>query len=127
MKTFSTMLALADLTLALTMTACGGGGGSADEAGDGHASSGGEVPAEYQGAIAATDVAAGAEVYDQLCASCHPDGGPELEGIAWSAAAMRQQVREGEDSMPAFGADRVSAEELENVLAHLQSIGAVTE
>ncbi len=127
MKTISTMLALAGLTLALTMTACGGGGGDAEEAGGDHASSGGEVPAEYQGAITGTDVASGAEIYDQMCASCHPGGGPDLEGLGWTAAATRQQIREGEDSMPANGPDRISDEELENILAHMQTIGAVTE
>lgn len=127
MKTISTMLALAGLTLTITMAGCGGGGGAAEEGGDDHASSGGEVPAEYQGAITGTDVAAGAEIYDQFCSSCHPGGGPDLEGIAWSAAATRQQVREGEDEMPAYGPDRISDEELENILAHMQTIGAVTE
>ena len=46
-------------------------------------------------------------------------------GGGWTAARMRQQVREGEDSMPAFGASVLSDEQLESLMAYLVSTNGV--
>ena len=88
-----TSASFAMLALAITITGCGGGGGGeGDGDGDG-TTTGGEVPAEYVGPVAETaDATVGAETYDQACGACHPGSGPELDGIAWSAAAVRQAL-----------------------------------
>jgi len=123
-----TSASFAMLALAITITGCGGGGGGeGDGDGDG-TTTGGEVPAEYVGPVAETaDATAGAEMYDQACGGCHPGSGPELDGIAWTAAAVRQQIREGDDEMPPMASSRLSDEDMENVLAHMVTIGSVTE
>jgi mono/diheme cytochrome c family protein len=118
-------MTLGSVMLGLALVGCGGGGGG-EEGGGGDVTAGGEVPAEYQGAITG-DATAGAELYDQACGSCHPGSAPDLAGIAWSAAATRQQIREGDDEMPPFPESRISAEDMENILAHMVTIGAVTE
>ena len=59
--------------------------------------------------------------------ACHDGDAPALANIGWSAARMRQQIREGEDNMPPISSNRLSSEELEAVLAHMVTIGAVTE
>ncbi len=123
-----TLISFATLCLAITITGCGGGGGEEGGEGGGGSTSGGEVPAEYQGPIADTaDAAAGAESYDQVCAACHPTDAPDLAGIAWSAGAVRRQVREGADGMPPFSASRLSDADLENILAHMKTIGAIAD
>jgi mono/diheme cytochrome c family protein len=120
------LISFAMLSLVITITGCGGGGGGEGDDGTGASTSGGEVPAEYAGPIAETaDATAGAESYDQACASCHPGDAPDLAGIAWSAGAVRQQVREGSDEMPPFNASRISDDDLENILAHMATMGAV--
>lgn len=103
--------------------ACGGGDGGGE--GDGHDhdhehSSGGEDLSAYEGPITG-DATAGAEVYANFCAGCHPGVGPDLNGRTDAVAEIRFLVRHGEDRMPAFGQDQVSDEDLENVLAHLQA------
>jgi len=102
---------------ALMLVACGGGGGDGGD--DSH-----DVAAQYAGPIGSSDTARGAEVYDSVCSACHSSG-PALENIAWSAGRMRQQIREGSGRMPPISENRVSAEDLEAVLAHLVTIGAV--
>jgi mono/diheme cytochrome c family protein len=99
---------------------CGGGGGGT-AAGGGTA--GGED--EYAGPVASTDVAHGQERYRAVCSSCHENGAPALANIAWTPARMRRQIREGSGRMPAIRESRLSAADLEAVLAYLQSIGAV--
>ena len=106
----------------LVAPACGGG---ADDASGGAQSAGGEE--QYAGPITSTDLELGASRYQTACASCHENGAPQLANIGWSAGRMRQQVREGSSQMPALGPDRVSDAELEAILAHLQTMGAVTE
>ncbi|MCZ7685457.1 MAG: cytochrome c [Sandaracinaceae bacterium] len=105
------------LALSLAAAGCGGGGGGAAEPG--------EVAAEFQGPIASSDVARGEELYNGICMSCHAGGAPALDHLGWEPAAMRQQVRRGQGRMPAIGASRLSAEDLEAILAYLATTGAV--
>lgn len=117
------MLRLSSWTiLGLSISAlagCGGGGGETEEA---H-----EAAAQYAGPIGSSDVARGQEVYSAVCSACHDGGAPQLANIGWDAGRMRQQVREGEDRMPPISEARVSADDLEAVLAYLTTIGAVTD
>ena len=82
----------------------------------------------YEGPIASTDLESGAEVYAEFCEGCHPGGqegdGPAIVGLDWPPAKMRQQIREGEDDMPAFGPEKISDEDLEALLAYSVTIGA---
>ncbi len=104
--------------------------GAEEPAAGGGTTTGGEA-ASYQGAVASTDTARGQQVYEAQCAGCHTaDGdddayGPAVAGIGWDPAAMRRQIREGEGRMPAFGEDKISADDLEALLAYLVSVGGV--
>lgn len=104
----------------LAFAGCGGGGGG----GAGGGTAGGE--AAYAGPVGSTDVEHGQARYDAVCASCHNNGAPQLANIGWSPERMRQQIREGDDDMPAISESRLSAEDMEAVLAYLQTIGGVT-
>lgn len=106
------------LAMSLAVVGCGGGGG-------GGAQDPGEIAAEFQGPIASSDVARGEELYNGICLSCHSGGAPAIESLGWEPAAMRQQVRRGQGRMPAIGASRLSADDLEAILAYLATIGAV--
>ena len=107
--------------------ACGGGGAS--EPSGGESSGGGEASAEYEGPIASTDVEGGKTVFATYCDDCHPDGdadvGPSLIAEPHTPARLRQQIREGSGKMKPFSEKRVSKEDMEAVLAYLDSIGAV--
>lgn len=100
------------------VSACGGPAADAREPG--------EVAAQYQGPIQSTDVARGEELYNGLCMSCHGGGAPALEGLGWEPGAMRQQVREGGGRMPAIAESRLSAPDLEAILAFMATNGGVT-
>ncbi|MCB9661443.1 MAG: cytochrome c [Polyangiales bacterium] len=118
---------IAMAAMALMLGGCGGGGESSGEG-----SSGGEHVASYEGAVTSTDVSGGQQAYTDFCSGCHQDGNggdgaaPAVHGIGWTAAHMRQQVREGEGRMPAFNADVLSDEQLEALMAYLVSTGGVT-
>ena len=118
--------------LALMLGACGGSGSTEGE-GEGEHHSGGESVAAYEGAVTSSDVDGGAQVYADFCSGCHQDGtggsgaAPAVNGIGWTAAHMRRQVREGEDSMPAFSSSVLSDEQLESLMAYLVSTGGVTQ
>lgn len=122
MKKFVIAMAAA----ALMLGGCGGGEGA-----EGEGSSGGESVASYEGAVTSTDVAGGQQVYADFCSGCHQDGNggegaaPAVHGIGWTASHMRQQIREGEDSMPAFSASTLSDEQLESLMAYLVSTNGV--
>lgn len=107
----------------LLLAACGGSGAS--EPG-GESSTGGDT-AQYEGPVASTNVEAGGELFDMLCSDCHGDDGdaPKLTEEAHSPARIRQQVREGSDHMRPFPQKRLSDTEMEDLLAFLDSIGAV--
>lgn len=106
------------------LAACGGGA----ETPEGEASSGGDV-ALYEGEVASTDVAGGAEQFESFCGDCHPDGeedvGPSLIAHPHTAAELRKQVREGSGKMRPTSVARLSDENLEAMLAYLQTINAV--
>jgi len=112
------------LALGMGLVACGSG----SEEPSGEESTGGET-SSYEGEIGSTDVTHGKEVFDSFCEDCHPGGeedvGPSLIAEPHSAARMRQQIREGSGKMRPFSEKRLSGEDLEALLAHLQSIGAV--
>lgn len=110
---------LVGLVVGLVSAGCGGGGG-----GGGEATAGGE--SAYAGPVGSTDVAHGQARYEAVCGSCHNNGAPQLANIGWSPERMRQQIREGDDDMPAISESRLSAEDMEAVLAYLQTIGGVT-
>ena len=100
--------------------AVGCGGGGAGEAG-GEATTGGE----YAGGITSTDVELGQAKYQSRCASCHEGEGPQLAGIHWTPERMRRQIREGSGQMAGIPEHRLSADEMEAVIAYLNTIGAV--
>lgn len=89
----------------------------------------GATPRSWDGPIGSTDAAEGRTVFDDRCASCHPDGnedaGPALRGRQWPAGRVRRQVREGGLTMPAFQRARIDDRQLESLLAYLQTLGAV--
>ena len=109
------------ISAALALAACGGGGGSTTTTTT--TTTGGD--AAYAGPITSTDTAHGETRFNAVCASCHNNGAPQLANIAWTASHMRQQIREGSAQMPAIHEARLSAPDLEAVLAYLQTIGAV--
>ncbi len=104
--------------------ACGGGSHATEEPVTA-ASTGSESP--YAGPIASTDTAHGATRYTATCGSCHNNGAPQLANIGWTAERMRRQIREGGSQMPPIGESRLSAADMEAVLAHLVTVGAVTQ
>jgi mono/diheme cytochrome c family protein len=105
-----------------------GCGGAAEEAG-GEPTTGGEAAAAYAGPVASTDVEAGRQAFEQHCNGCHPGGaqgyGPAVTGLNWDPGHMRQQIREGSGRMPAIGPDALPSEQLEALLAYLQTTGSV--
>lgn len=108
----------------------GGGGGAASEPSAGESTSGGEG-GEYAGAIASTDVERGKALYGTFCDDCHPNGGedvgPSLIDHAHTPAQLRKQIREGSGKMKPFPEKRVSKDDLEAILAYLDSIKAVKQ
>lgn len=112
------------LGLSLGLVACGGSSSSPDS----EESAGGDVT-QYEGAIASDDVAGGQELFSLHCDDCHPDGeedvGPSLIADPHVPARLRQQVREGSGKMRPFSAARLPDEDLEKILAYMDSIGAV--
>lgn len=108
--------------LVTSLAACGGG-----ETPSSSGSSGGE--AAYVGPITSTDVQGGQAVFATNCGGCHTgqEGayGPVLRDLGRTPEAVRQVVREGRRRMPGFGAEQISADDLEKVMAFLQSIGTV--
>jgi mono/diheme cytochrome c family protein len=109
--------------LGLMAVACGGGSSSSGGGGGSTSSSGGE--SQYAGPVASTDVAQGEARYNAVCASCHNNGAPTVANLGWTAEHMRQQIREGSANMPAIREARLSAADLEALLAYLQTIGGV--
>lgn len=105
---------------AVMLGGCGGGASS----GGGGGTSGGE--ASYAGPVTSTDAAHGESRYNAACASCHDNGAPVLANLGWTPERMRQQIREGGGDMPAILEARLSAADMEDLLAYLVSTGAVT-
>jgi len=110
-------------TTLFLMSACGGAAASGPAA----ESASGDNAAQYEGAIASDDLATGAANFEAVCMACHDGDAPSLNNLGWSAARMRQQIREGEEDMPPISSNRLDSEALEAVLAHMVTIGAVQE
>lgn len=108
----------------LLTVGCGGG----SEKPEGEKSAGGEA-AGYEGPIASTDAAHGKQVFANFCDDCHPDGGsdvgPSLIETPHTPPRIRQQIREGSGKMRPFSEKRLSNEDVEAILAYLDSIKAV--
>lgn len=107
--------------LLVGLLACGGGGET--EGGGGEDTSGGEQDlSAFEGPITG-DATAGATVYANNCAGCHDAGAPNLRehGHSMSTAEVRSLIRNGSGRMPGFDEGTLSAADLENVMAHLQS------
>ena len=108
------------LACCLALTACPGEQAEgAEETPIGPEVSGDEL--EMYGGPVSGDPALGEPIFANNCAGCHPGVGPDLQAHGARPAEVRLIVREGEDRMPAFGQDKISDEDLENVLAYLQS------
>lgn len=101
----------------MALAGCGGGGGGGAAEPD---------LTRFEGPIGSADTARGEQVYNDVCSGCHSGGAPELPGIGWEPARMRAQIRMGEGRMPAIDETRVSADDLEALLAFLTTNGAVT-
>jgi len=116
--------------LLLSLCACGGGGAEepAGEESSGGEAEGGDSSA-YEGHITSTDTEHGKEVFETHCSDCHPDGeedvGPSLIADPHTPAGLRKQVREGSGKMRPFSEKRISGDDLEALLAYLQTINAV--
>jgi mono/diheme cytochrome c family protein len=109
------------VVLAVYAGGCGGGGGGAAD----DTTAGGE--SAYAGPIGSTDVATGQQQFEAVCAGCHNAGAPQLANIGWTPERMRQQIREGSGQMPAIRENRLSAADMESVLAYMATIGAVSD
>jgi mono/diheme cytochrome c family protein len=83
----------------------------------------------YDYPIGSTDVARGEAVFMENCNGCHPGGqagyGPALVDHPEPVAEVRMMVREGKGRMPSFGADKISDDDLEALLAYVDGIGGV--
>ena len=106
---------------------CGGSAGAPQTPAD-EETSGGDV-SQYQGPITSTDVDHGKEMFDSRCGDCHPGGeedvGPSLIATPHTPARIRQQIREGSGKMHPFSEKRLSADDVESILAYLTSLHAV--
>lgn len=124
-------IAVASILLCLSVSACGGGAEepAGEESSGGESEGGQSEDSAYEGPITSTDVAHGKEVFETHCEDCHPGGeedvGPSLIADPHTPAQLRKQVREGSGKMRPFSEKRVSGEDLEALLAYLQTINAV--
>jgi ubiquinol-cytochrome c reductase cytochrome c subunit len=64
----------------------------------------------------------GAQVFAENCQRCHGAGGigPNLFAEKHSAFMIKAKVRTGPGQMPAFGLDRISENELNDVIIYIQ-------
>jgi mono/diheme cytochrome c family protein len=84
------------------------------------------VPAHLEGPVRSTDVESGEVAFRRVCASCHAGGGaPALADLGLAPGVVRTQVRQGYGKMPAVGTKQLSDDDLEAVLAYMESIGGV--
>jgi mono/diheme cytochrome c family protein len=77
------------------------------------------------GPVSTGDSARGAVIYAETCSSCHGEQGrnarvgPDLAGNPISLAGARAQIQNGGSAMPA---DLVRGQDLDDVLAYLETI-----
>ena len=109
--------ACAALTVAF---GCGGSGGGSTTA---------YSVDDFDYPLVSTNVAAGQELYAEFCEGCHPGGqegdGPAIADEMYSPAKMRWKIRSGGKDMPAFGPDKISRDQLDDLLAYTETFGAV--
>jgi mono/diheme cytochrome c family protein len=83
-----------------------------------------EAPAAPAAPPAAADPSAGSAVFASSCGACHPGGregvGPALIGL--SDDVLIRGTREGVGMMPAFKTDRLSDQQLLDIIAFLRSV-----
>jgi len=114
-------LLVSSLVLGSLVIACSGGGGGSTTA----------VKIEdFQYPLVSSDASQGEVVYATFCEGCHPGAGmagdgPKIAGDMWTPAQMRWQVRAGGDDMPAFGEDKITRKELDDLLAYAATFQAV--
>lgn len=112
-------LVLAVIPALLLVTACGGGEPPAPTTPPAAKPANG-APAK------AGDAAAGQTVFQQNCDGCHPGGnagtGPALRGRGLTAERISTQVRNGGGGMPAFPPNRISDQQLADVVAYVMSL-----
>lgn len=69
----------------------------------------------------------GEQIFRENCNACHPSGGkgvgPALERSLAHESAL-QQIRDGFGQMPAFGEDKLSAADIDAVLAYVEGLVA---
>lgn len=79
--------------------------------------------------MVSSNAADGELVYATFCDGCHPNGmegdGPAIVGDMLTPAQMRWRVRSGEGGMPAFGTNKISKKELDDLLAYTATFQAV--
>ena len=84
---------------------------------------------DFEYPLTSTNTAAGQELYAEFCEGCHPGGeegdGPKISDAMASPAQMRWKVRSGGDDMPAFGPDKISKAQLDDLLAFTETFGAI--
>ncbi|MBI2862222.1 MAG: cytochrome c [Chloroflexi bacterium] len=96
------------------------------------------APTTTGGTVAPTkgNAAAGQAVFQTSCNACHPGGGqgvgPALQGPAFASKyptddAISKVVRQGMGVMPAFSPDRLSDQQLADVIAYVRSLSSGTE
>jgi cytochrome c5 len=82
------------------------------------------VDPRFAGPLRSRDVAQGEHIYATFCAACHR-GRVNPAGYHWTPSHMRHQIREGNALMPALREARLSDDQVEAVLAYLQTVGAI--
>jgi mono/diheme cytochrome c family protein len=77
-------------------------------------------------AKASAEVERGKVVFQQQCDRCHPGGegglGPSLNDKPLPAFLMKTQVRAGLGAMPGVAEDRVSQEQMDDLIAYIKAL-----
>ena len=71
-------------------------------------------------------IAHGERLFHKFCYQCHPNGaaglGPAINNKPLPALAIKTQIREGVGSMPAFGSDWLSDNEVEDIASYVKAL-----
>lgn len=83
-------------------------------------------PATPGGTAPGGNVEAGKVVFDQHCNSCHPGGGsaagPSLISRKSPPDRIERRVRTGGAGMPSFSTDKISDQQLQDLVAYVLSL-----
>lgn len=75
---------------------------------------------------ASADVARGERLFQRFCYQCHPGGGagvgPAINDKPLPQIAIRTQIRKGVGSMPAFGDDWLTDEQVDDIADYVQAL-----